>query len=91
MTLFGIGFGPVTPNLLAGTIASAANSLMNPFQILLGNTPGTLSYSGLAPGSTGLYQFNVTVPNVPDNLATPLTFNLGGVAGAQTLYVALQH
>jgi hypothetical protein len=37
---------------------------------------------------TGLYQFNVTVPNIPDNPAMPLTFYLGGTARTQTLYVA---
>jgi len=91
ITLYGVGFGPVTPNLLAGTTVSASNSLSNSLQILFGTTPATLSYSGLAPGSTGLYQFDVTVPNVPDNLATSLTFNLGGVAGIQTLSVPVQH
>jgi uncharacterized protein (TIGR03437 family) len=49
-----------------------------------------VAYTGPAPGFTGLYQFNVTVPNIPDNPVTPLTFNLGGTAGTQTLYVAGQ-
>jgi uncharacterized protein (TIGR03437 family) len=36
-----------------------------------------------------LYQFNVTVPAVADNNLVPLTFSLGGVPGAQTLYIAV--
>jgi uncharacterized protein (TIGR03437 family) len=91
ITLYGVGFGPVNPNILAGKLVTASNSLSNSLQILFGNTPATLSYSGLEPGDTGIYKFNVTVPEVPDNIATPLTFNLGGVAGMQTLYVAVQH
>jgi uncharacterized protein (TIGR03437 family) len=43
----------------------------------------------LAPGFTGLYQFNVVVPASPGNGAVPLTFTVGGVAGTQTLYLAV--
>jgi uncharacterized protein (TIGR03437 family) len=50
----------------------------------------TASYEGLAPNFTGLYQFNVVVPNVPSGNA-PLTFSLGGVSGTQALYLALQN
>ena len=49
-----------------------------------------LTKSRLAPGAVGLYQFNVTVPNVPANDATPFTFTLGGVPGVQTLFIAIQ-
>jgi uncharacterized protein (TIGR03437 family) len=90
IVMYGVGFGPVTPNLLAGTLVGAANSLTNSLRILFGNTPATLAYDGLAPGLTGLYQFNVVVPDVPDG-AVALTFNLGGVSGAQTVYIAVQH
>jgi uncharacterized protein (TIGR03437 family) len=45
----------------------------------------------LAPQAVGLYQFNVVVPNVTGSDTVPLTFTLGGVSGAQTLYVAVQN
>jgi uncharacterized protein (TIGR03437 family) len=48
-----------------------------------------VKYAGLTPGSVGLYQFNVVVPNVAANDLTPVTFKLGGVAGTQTLYTAI--
>jgi uncharacterized protein (TIGR03437 family) len=91
ITLYGVGFGPVTPNVLAGTLVTASNALANSLQIFIGNTLATTSYAGLAPNLTGLYQFNVTVPSVSDNPAVPLTFNLGGLPAAQTLYIAVQH
>jgi hypothetical protein len=37
----------------------------------------------------GLYQFDIVVPQVPDNNLVPLTFNLGGLPGTQTLYTAV--
>jgi uncharacterized protein (TIGR03437 family) len=89
--LFGIGFGPVTTNLPAGQIAQGTGNTLptGSFQISFDGTPATVSYSGLAPGYVGLYQFNVVVPNVPADDLTPITFTLGGVAGTQTLYTAI--
>jgi uncharacterized protein (TIGR03437 family) len=89
LLIYGIGFGPVTPPIPAGTVVSQQNTLATPLQMLFGTTPATLSYKGLAPGTTGEYQFNVQVPPVADNDAVPFTFNLGGVAGTQTLYIAV--
>jgi uncharacterized protein (TIGR03437 family) len=88
--LYGIGFGPVTPEVPAGTLTGAPSALTTPLEIYIGNKPAALAYYGLAPGLTGIYQFNVVVPEVPDNAAAALTFNLGGVAGKQTLHIAVQ-
>ncbi len=90
ITLYGVGFGPVTPSTPAGQIVQQVNSLASTMQVFFGGTAGTLTYDGLAPGAVGLYQFNVIVPNVPANDATPLTFTLGGVPGTQTLFIAIQ-
>ena len=49
-----------------------------------------MSYYGLSPGFVGLYQFNVVVPAVSNSDLVSLTFNLGGVAGSQTLYTAVR-
>jgi|SRR5579871_5354594 len=90
--LFGIGFGLVTPPTAAGTIvpASPSNHLILTPQFLFGSVPGQVIYDGLAPGYVGLYQFDVAVPQVPDNNLVPLTFNLAGVLnGTQTLYIAV--
>ena len=89
--IYGVGFGPVTPGFTAGTIVTADNSLTTKPQFLFGNTSATLAYDGLAPSFTGLYQFNVVVPNVNTNNAVPISFNLGGVPGSQTLYIAVQN
>ena len=90
ITLYGVGFGSVTPATPAGQIVQQNNSLQMPFDISFGGTTAVTSYSGLAPGAVGLYQFNVLVPNVPPSDTVPLTFTLGGIAGTQTLYIAVQ-
>ncbi|HTS49579.1 MAG TPA: IPT/TIG domain-containing protein [Bryobacteraceae bacterium] len=89
ITLYGVGFGPVTPSIPAGQIVTENNQLSASLQILFGQTPAQVTYAGLTQGSIGLYQFDVVVPAVPDNDLVHLTFNLGGTAGTQTLYISV--
>ena len=91
ITLYGIGFGAVTPNIPAGQIVQQSNTLTAPFHLLFGQTEAHLNYDGLAPSAVGLYQFNVVVPNVTPSDAVPVTFTLAGAAGTQTLYIAVQN
>ncbi len=86
IVLYGIGFGPVTPDIPAGQIVQQVNSLSSSFQVSIGGMPATASYSGLAPNYVGLYQFNITMPNVSTGNA-PLIFSLAGEPGTQTLYI----
>jgi uncharacterized protein (TIGR03437 family) len=90
VVIYGVGFGSVIPNIPAGQIATETNQLSATFDVLLGKTPAQLPYFGLAPNFVGLYQFNVIVPSIANNDLVPLTFNLGGVAGKQTLFTAVQ-
>jgi uncharacterized protein (TIGR03437 family) len=90
IVIYGIGFGSVVPNIPVGQIATGTNQLAASFEILFGQTSAQSPYFGLAPGFVGLYQFNVTVPAVANNDLEPLTFNLGGAAGTQTLFTAVQ-
>jgi uncharacterized protein (TIGR03437 family) len=89
VTLYGVGFGPVTPNIPAGQIVKLSNSLPG-FQISIGGTPATVMYAGLAPNTIGLYQFNVVVPNVSPSDTASVTFSIGGVSGTQALHIAVQ-
>jgi uncharacterized protein (TIGR03437 family) len=90
ITLYGIGFGPVTPNIPAGQIVSGANNLAGSLQVFFGQTQAQVSFAGLTQGFLGLYQINVVVPNIVANNAVPLSFTLNGVAGTQTLFTAVQ-
>lgn len=90
ITMYGVGFGPVSPSIPAGQIVQQSNQLAEKFQVQFGGVPATISYAGLAPGSVGLYQFNVVVPNVGAGNAIPLTFSVANFTGQQTLYTAVQ-
>jgi len=91
ITLYGVGFGTVTPDSPAGQIVTQANRLASTFQASFGGTPATVSFSGLTGGFLGLYQFNVVVPQVGASDTVPFTFTLGGNAGTQTLLIAVQN
>ena len=90
ITLYGIGFGPVTPNIPAGQIAQQENALQSSFQLFVGGVQANVTYAGFAPGYVGLYQINVVVPAVGANDAVPVTFTLAGAAGPQNLFIAVQ-
>jgi uncharacterized protein (TIGR03437 family) len=58
------GMGTTNPTVSDGT-AGNASTLYNavaPATIYVGGKPGTVVFSGLAPGFPGLYQINVTLP-----------------------------
>ena len=90
VVLYGVGFGPVTSGIGAGDVVQHDNSLLLPFQVFFGGTRAAVNYAGLAPGSVGLYQFNVIVPDSVAGAAVSLTFAVGGSSGQQVLYTAVQ-
>jgi uncharacterized protein (TIGR03437 family) len=86
--LYGLGFGPVSPNLNAGTLVEQSNQLSS-FQAAFAGIHATVQFAGLVQTYTGLYQFNIVVPNVPANDATPFTFTINGTAGTQSLLLPI--
>jgi uncharacterized protein (TIGR03437 family) len=88
IVIYGIGFGPVTPTTPAGVIATQATALQTQPNFRFGQTQATLVYSGLAPNFVGLFQFNVTVPNVGAG-DMPLNIDVGGVTVNQNCYITV--
>lgn len=91
ITLYGVGFGSVNPQINAGVIVQGQNTLSQQIQIFLNKVPATVTYAGLAPGEVGLYQFNVVVPSGVQGDAVPITFSAGSVMGTQVLYTAISN
>jgi uncharacterized protein (TIGR03437 family) len=93
--LYGIGFGATTPNIPAGQIAQAANSLVLPVKAVFSACEfcaplqATVNYAGVAPGLVGLDQFNIVVPALTSGAAS-WTLSLGGSAGIASLAIAAQ-
>ncbi|MBI2687537.1 MAG: IPT/TIG domain-containing protein [Acidobacteria bacterium] len=61
---FGTGFGPTNPTVAPGKVFSGAAPLVDGVVMRIGGTAVTPSFAGLS--SSGLYQFNVTIPDLPN-------------------------
>jgi protocatechuate 3,4-dioxygenase beta subunit len=82
ISLFGTGFGPTNPVVPAGEVLNAAAPLSNNVTIQIDSVPAAVSFAGLS--SAGLYQFNVTVPDLADGDHSVTAT----IAGARTQKVA---
>ncbi len=89
ITLYGIGYGPVNPAISAGSIADKLNTVTLPCKLTIGGADAPAAYKGLGPNFVGLYQFNITVPNVPDG-DQPVTVDLGGTGTGQNLKISVK-
>ena len=83
LVIYATGLGAVTRQ---GQLSIAAT----PVTVMLNGQELPTSYAGLAPGSVGEYQVNVTIPaNTPPGLSVPLALKQGGQV-SNTVMVALQ-
>lgn len=89
IVLYGTGFGPTSPAVPADEILSAAVPLTNPrdLTIRIGGVPAIVQFAGLS--GTGLYQFNVQVPEVPDGDQT-IVAQIGGISSEASLLLTIK-
>jgi uncharacterized protein (TIGR03437 family) len=63
LVLFGVGFGPTTPAVPSGQAPTGSPATNTPVTITIGGVKADVSFAAIS--GQGLYQFNLTVPNVP--------------------------
>jgi uncharacterized protein (TIGR03437 family) len=92
LILFGIGFGPVTPSSVAitGRIVQETARINAAVTCKIGGIDAEVGYAGLAPGSVGLYQFNITVPADAPTGDQPLELTVNGEPLQQRLFLPIQ-
>jgi uncharacterized protein (TIGR03437 family) len=76
------GLGPVDRPVVSGDPTPATLPLTNtlvPPSINIGGRTATAAFSGLTPGSVGLYQLNVVVPADAQTGAQQMKISIGGV------------
>jgi uncharacterized protein (TIGR03437 family) len=86
--LYGVGFGPANPPQPSGQLVTAATPLANTVQIAIGGQPASVAYSGLV--GSGLYQFNVMVPNGLPNGDAAVAATIGGVSTQMGVLLTVQ-
>jgi uncharacterized protein (TIGR03437 family) len=81
--IYGTGLGPVTNQPATGAPAPGAPLLAETTvapTVKIGGVQAQVVYSGLAPGTVGLYQINAQVPNgVTSGSSVDVTVSIGGV------------
>jgi uncharacterized protein (TIGR03437 family) len=92
IAIFGTGLGPVTNQPATGVPSPTqplARTLTLP-TVTLGGAAAEVTFSGLVPGLTGLYQVNALVPaSAPTGATVPLVITIGGVT-SNTVTIAVQ-
>ncbi len=78
--LFGTGFGPVNPAADPAVLVTNPAPTATAVKIQIQNQSAVVAFAGLV--SPGLYQFNVTVPDLPDG-DYPVTAEVSGVRTAK--------
>jgi uncharacterized protein (TIGR03437 family) len=89
LELFGVGFGPTNPQVLAGKAYSGAATTTNSVRLLINNNPVTPTFAGLF--SAGLYQINLTIPSGLGTGDVSLQATVGGVGTPPGVLISLQN
>jgi len=77
LQLYGVGFGPTTPQVLSGQAFAGAAPTNSPVTVTIGGLPASVSFAGLI--EAGLYQINVTIPANAGSGDQPLQATVNGV------------
>lgn len=88
--LYGTGFGATQPTISATALVPAPLPIANAqdLRIRIAGQDTTITFAGLV--TPGLYQFNVTVPTLPDG-DYPLIAELRGLLTSPNLMLTVQH
>jgi len=87
ITLFGSGFGPTNPETPTGQILASPVDLANPVTILVDTRVVTVSSARLS--SPGMYEFRITVPDLPDGDHS-VWASISGVTTQKTVRIRIQ-
>jgi uncharacterized protein (TIGR03437 family) len=88
VSLFGNGFGPTNPPVLAGQAFSGAAATTNPVTLRINNVSVTPTFAGLS--GAGLYQFNLHIPSGLGTGDVSLQAAVGGVQTPLGVVISLQ-
>lgn len=93
IALYLTGLGQLDLGGSTGLIAAAnpLKRITQPVTVTIGGTTAIVQYAGVAPGNIeGLYQVNVTVPNINGSGPQTLTVNVGGQPAQANVTVFVQ-
>ncbi|HYP08692.1 MAG TPA: choice-of-anchor V domain-containing protein [Bryobacteraceae bacterium] len=89
IVLYGANFGPTNPPLPIGRGVTVESRLVETPNVTIGGVRATVLYGGGAPSFIGTYQFNITVPDVP-NGDHQVVVEVGGVRTQENACITIQ-
>lgn len=92
LVIYANGLGPVSSTPSSGEPTPNSQQLSQTGvlpTVSIGGTTAQVIFSGLTPGSVGLYQVNATIPSNAPTGTQPLVVTIGGVA-SQTVNLSVQ-
>ena len=88
--LYGTGFGPTSPLIANGIQTDKIYNLSPIPMATLNNQPATVTFAGLIPPLSQIYQVNVTIPPGTPDGDWPLVVTVGGIPSASGLITVQQ-
>ncbi|HLG99221.1 MAG TPA: kelch repeat-containing protein [Bryobacteraceae bacterium] len=93
LVIYTVGLGAVNPPVNAGDPAGSnpPSSTTAPVTLTIGGIQAPVFFSGLTPGSAGLYQVNAVVPaGITPGTQVPVAVSVGGKSSAGNIYMSIQ-
>lgn len=90
IVVYANGLGPVDQSITSGGPTPSTQPLTNTKAsptVTIGGANASVAFSGLTPGSVGLYQLNVVVPAGASTGTQPMNISIGGVTATMNLQV----
>lgn len=93
LVFWGTGFGPTSPAAPAGVAVPSGQSYATTTMpaVTIDNTPALMLGAALAPGSAGLYQIAIQVPNTLADGDWPIQVSVGGVQSPSGTVLSVKH
>ncbi|MBZ5624243.1 MAG: putative Ig domain-containing protein [Acidobacteriia bacterium] len=90
--LWGTGFGPTNPVVPAGVVppSDTLANVSNPVTVLIGNVQARVIGAAISPGSAGVYQIAVQVPNTIADGDQPIVAKVLGFASPSSVLLSVQ-
>lgn len=88
--LWGTGFGETNPQVAAGRTVAGAATLVNAPTVRIGGAGAEFLGGALSPGSAGLYQIAVRVPESTADGDIPVVAEFGGTRSADNVFITVQ-
>ena len=93
VTLYGTGFGPTNPFVAPGTFGSTLAAVTGDYKVTLDGKDlpaANAPYVGLTPGSPGLYQVNVQLPDDTPEGDLSIVLTVGGISSSPGAYLTVK-